>query len=62
VYELLTLTPALAGLITPQVETAALHLAAQKAGMRPLAIGGALKVIAGQTTVEEVLSAISARG
>ena len=62
VYELLTLTPAMASLITPQVETAALHLAAQKAGMRPLAIGGALKVAAGLTTVEEVLSAISARG
>lgn len=55
IYEMLTLTPALRKLITPETDLLQLRQAATKAGMQPLMLNGAEKIAAGLTTVEEVL-------
>ncbi len=55
IYEMLTLTPALRRLITPETDLLQLRQAATQAGMQPLMLNGAEKVAAGLTTVEEVL-------
>lgn len=55
IYEMLTLTPALRKLITPETDLLQLKQAATQAGMQPLMLNGAEKVAAGVTTVEEVL-------
>lgn len=55
IYEMLTLTPALRKLITPETDLLQLRQAASKAGMQPLMLNGAEKVATGMTTVEEVL-------
>ncbi len=55
IYEMLTLTPALRKLITPETDLLELRKAAKQAGMQPLMLNGAEKIAAGLTTVEEIL-------
>lgn len=55
IYEMLTITPALRKLITPETDLAALTKLAHKEGMQPLVINGAEKVAAGLTTIDELL-------
>ncbi|WP_036300100.1 GspE/PulE family protein [Methylotenera sp. L2L1] len=55
IYEMLTITPALRKLITPETNLAKLTKLAQQEGMQPLVINGAEKVAAGLTTIEELL-------
>ncbi len=55
IYEMLTITPALRKLITPETDLAKLTKLAQQEGMQPLIINGAEKVAAGLTTIEELL-------
>ncbi|MDP3744675.1 MAG: GspE/PulE family protein [Methylotenera sp.] len=55
IYEMLTITPAIRKLITPDTNLAKLTKLAQQEGMQPLIINGAEKVAAGITTIEELL-------
>jgi len=55
IYEMLTITPALRKLITPETNLAKLTKLAQQEGMQPLIINGAEKIAAGLTTIEELL-------
>ena len=55
IYEMLTITPALRKLITPDTDLAKLTKLAQQEGMQPLIINGAEKIAAGLTTIEELL-------
>jgi len=55
IYEMLTITPSLRKLITPETNLAKLTKLAQQEGMQPLVINGAEKVAAGLTTIEELL-------
>lgn len=55
IYEMLTVTPALRKLITPETNLAKLTKLAQQEGMQPLIINGAEKIAAGLTTIEELL-------
>jgi general secretion pathway protein E len=55
IYEILLMTPELRKLITPETNIAALREQANREGMKPLRISGALKVAAGLTTLDEVL-------
>jgi general secretion pathway protein E len=55
IYEMLTITPALRKLITPETNLGKLTKLAQQEGMQPLVINGAEKVAAGLTTIEELL-------
>jgi general secretion pathway protein E len=55
IYEMLTITPALRKLITPETDLARLTKQAFQDGMQPLVINGAEKVAAGLTTIEELL-------
>jgi general secretion pathway protein E len=55
IYEMLTMTPALRKLVTPDTDLAKLTLLAYQQGMQPLIINGAEKIAAGLTTVEELL-------
>ncbi|NOT15830.1 MAG: type II/IV secretion system protein [Methylotenera sp.] len=55
IYEMLTITPSLRKLITPDTNLADLTKLAQREGMQPLVINGAEKVAAGLTTIEELL-------
>ena len=48
-------TPDLKKAVTTHTDLAALQDAAYREGMKPLRLGGALKVAAGVTTVDEVL-------
>ncbi|QRX82103.1 GspE/PulE family protein [Glaciimonas sp. PAMC28666] len=59
-YELLTVTPAFSKMIQAQTELQALKQQSISDGMKPLRIAGACKIIAGVTTVEEVLKVTSA--
>ncbi len=54
-YEILTMTPALSKLITPDCELAKIRDQAYREGMKALRVSGAAKVAAGITTPEEVL-------
>ena len=56
VYEIMTMSPGLRRLLNSQVDIAALRSAAQREGMRPLRLAGCHKVVAGVTTIGEVLS------
>ena len=56
VYELMAVNPAIQSAIADDPELPALREMAMKAGMRPLRQAGAAKIIAGETTIEEVLS------
>lgn len=55
IYEMLTITPALRKLITPDTDLSKLTKLAQQEGMQPLIINGAEKIAAGLTTIEELL-------
>ena len=55
IYEMLTITPQLRKLITPNADLAQLKLLAYRQGMQPLMLNGAEKVAAGLTTIEELL-------
>ncbi len=55
IYEMLTMTPTLRKLITPDTDLAKLTKLARQEGMQPLVINGAEKVAAGLTTIEELL-------
>jgi general secretion pathway protein E len=55
IYEMLTITPALRKLITPETNLAELTKQAYKDGMQPLVINGAEKIAAGITTIEELM-------
>jgi general secretion pathway protein E len=55
IYEMLTITPKLRKLITPQTDLMMLKSAAYQEGLQPLILNGAEKVATGLTTVEEVL-------
>ena len=54
IYEMLTITPTLRKLITPDTNLAELTKLAQREGMQPLIVNGAEKIAAGLTTVEEL--------
>lgn len=58
IYEMLTMTPALRKLITPETDLAKLTKLARQQGMQPLIINGAEKVAAGLTTIEELLKVV----
>lgn len=55
IYEMLTITPALRKLITPETNLADLTKQAYKDAMQPLIINGAEKIAAGITTIEELM-------
>ncbi len=55
IYEMLTITPKLRKLITPNTDLAVLKNMAYQEGMQPLMLNGAEKVAAGLTTIEELL-------
>ncbi|MBI1966174.1 MAG: type II/IV secretion system protein [Betaproteobacteria bacterium] len=55
IYETMMMTPELRRVIVPDMDLATLQDKAYKEGMKPLRLGGALKVAAGLTTVDEVL-------
>ncbi len=54
-YEMLEVTDAIRGLVTTNSDAATIRRQAQQDGMRPLRLSGLDKVLAGQTTIEEVL-------
>ena len=54
-YELLVMNEATRAAVHPQLDTDALRREATRQGMRPLRLGGVMKVCEGQTTLEEVL-------
>ncbi|MBU1425836.1 MAG: GspE/PulE family protein [Gammaproteobacteria bacterium] len=55
IYEILLMSPELRKIISTETDIAALREQANREGMKPLRISGALKVAAGQTTLDEVL-------
>ncbi len=58
IYELLTLSPAIKALITEQTDIDLVRQTARDEGMQRLAESGAQKIIAGETTIAEVLRAV----
>src|SRR5512146_3281843 len=60
VYEMMTVSPRLRGMITPQLDLAGFTGFALEEGMQPLRISAATQVRRGLTTVEEVLSVLPA--
>ena len=57
IYETMVMTPDLRKTVTDETDLAALQDRAYKEGMKPLRIGGAMKVAAGLTSIDEVLQA-----
>ena len=55
IYELLTMTDEVKNLVSGDMDLAKLRRTAMKGGMRTLRLSGALKVAAGETTINEVL-------
>jgi general secretion pathway protein E len=55
IYEMLTITPKLRKLITPNTELAEIKRLAYQEGMQPLMLNGLEKVAKGITTIEEVI-------
>ncbi|MFJ5447190.1 GspE/PulE family protein [Methylobacillus methanolivorans] len=55
IYEMLSLSPELKKLITPDADLASIKKLAYQQGMQPLLINGAEKIAAGLTTIEELL-------
>src|SRR5512135_420681 len=55
IYEILLMSPELRKLVTAETDIAAVREQANREGMKPLRISGALKIAAGQTTLDEVL-------
>jgi general secretion pathway protein E len=54
IYEMLTITPTIRGLIMPDSDPSAIRAEAAKQKMAPLHIAGALKVRSGLTSIEEI--------
>jgi len=54
-YEIMLMSPEIRRLVTPGTDLARLREQAYREGMKPLRISGAMKVAAGQTTLEEVI-------
>ena len=61
-YELLTVTSGVSGRMRPDTDLHALRRQSVADGMTPLRIAGALKIIEGATTVDEVLKATAPLG
>ncbi|MGH8283760.1 MAG: GspE/PulE family protein [Gammaproteobacteria bacterium] len=59
-YEMLSFSPAIKKLITPDFDMGALRQEAIRSGMKPLRLRGAQKVAEGVTTIEEVLRVVPA--
>ena len=59
-YELLTVTQTFSKLIQPETDIHVLQKQSIADGMKPLRVAGALKIVEGMTTAEEVLKATSA--
>ena len=57
IYEILEITSAIKGLVSATPSLDAIRQKGMREGMRPLRVSGALKVVAGTTTIEEVLKA-----
>jgi len=55
IYEMMTLTRSQRGLIGPQTDLNKVRDQAIRDGMKPLRVSGALKIVAGMTSVEEVM-------
>jgi len=55
IYETMVMTPELKRVVAPEMDLAALQDRAYKEGTKPLRLGGATKVAAGLTTIDEVL-------
>ena len=55
IYEVLLLSPEIRRLIAASADLAKIRSQAYKEGMKALRISGAMKVAAGQTTIEEVV-------
>ena len=55
IYEILTMTPGLRKLVTPDYNLALVREQATRDGMKALRINGAMKIAAGITTADEVL-------
>jgi len=56
IYEVMVMTPELRKAIGAETDLDALRDRAYREGMKPLRIGGAMKIAAGLTSVEEVMS------
>ncbi len=56
-YELLLMTQELKSVISGTPDLAAIRRKAMKGGLKPLRLAGAMKIAAGETTIEEVLKA-----
>ena len=54
IYEMLAVTPSIRSLIRPDSDLSKIRELAQKQGMTPLHIAGALKVCRGSTSIEEI--------
>jgi general secretion pathway protein E len=59
-YELLTVSGSFSKLIQPDSDLQALRAQSIKDGMKPLRVAGALKIVEGVTTVEEILKVTAA--
>ena len=57
IYETMVMTPELRKAISEETNLDALRDRAYREGMKPLRISGAMKIAAGQTTIEEVMTA-----
>ncbi len=57
IYEILEITPGVKSLISTAPSIDAIRQRGLRDGMRPLRVSGAMKIVAGTTTVEEVLKA-----
>ena len=62
IYEMLVLEREIRSLIVPNFDEAAFRQLAYRKGLRPLRIGGAMKVMAGITSLEEVFQVTPIRG
>ena len=58
IYEILLMTPGLRKLVTPTTDVAPLRDLANREGMKPLRISGAVKIASGITTLDEVLKVV----
>jgi len=54
-YEIMLMSPELRKVITPDTQVARLRDIAYREGMKPLRVSGAMKIAAGQTTLDEVV-------
>src|SRR5579883_2346198 len=60
IYEMMTISPALRVMISPQLDLAAFNACALAEGMRPLRISASAQVARGITTIEEVMGVLPA--